>query len=333
MKVTPSHSEAAAAGRPVAIVDIGSNSVRLVAYDTLDRSPTPSFNEKALCALGHGVVSTGKLSKGAIVKALAALRRFRVLIELMGVEDVHVIATAAARDAANGPEFLRAAREALGGLEVKLLSGQREATLSAFGVLSGIHDPDGVVGDLGGGSLELIDVKGGVAGEGISLPLGGLALMDASQRSPKAAAKIARDALAGCRNLDALQGRTFYAVGGTAATIRCSARPTSSSASLPARPTMPSSSQPGWAPFLRPWGCPRRATSAACVRRLATFQRLIGAPIRTIAACKASTSYRARSCPASITRSAPTCRWWPRFATSASTRGWHRRPASSCRPG
>ena len=202
-------------GRPVAIVDIGSNSVRLVAYDTLDRSPTPSFNEKSLCALGHGVVSTGKLSKGAIEKALTALRRFRVLIDLMGIADVHVIATAAARDASNGPDFLRAAQEALGGLEVKLLSGQREATLSAFGVLSGVHDPDGVVGDLGGGSLELIDVKGGIVGEGISLPLGGLALMDASQRSPKAAARIARDALAGCRNLDALQGRTFYAVGGT----------------------------------------------------------------------------------------------------------------------
>ncbi len=206
---------ASSADRPVAIIDIGSNSVRLVAYDNLDRSPIPAFNEKSLCALGNGVVSTGKLSKGGVEKALTALRRFRVLTELMGIAEVHVIATAAARDASNGPDFLVAARDALGGAEVKLLSGQREARLSALGVLSGIHDPDGVVGDLGGGSLELIDVEGGAIGEGVSLPLGGLALMDASQRSPKAAAKIVRDALARCPNLDALQGRTFYAVGGT----------------------------------------------------------------------------------------------------------------------
>jgi exopolyphosphatase/guanosine-5'-triphosphate,3'-diphosphate pyrophosphatase len=201
--------------RPVAIVDIGSNSVRLVAFDNLDRSPIPAFNEKTLCALGNGVFSTGRLSKNGMEKALVALKRFRVLIDIMGITEVHVIATAAARDATNGPEFLSAAQDALGGAEVKLLSGQREAKLSAFGVLSGVHDPDGVVGDLGGGSLELIDVKGGAISEGISLPLGGLALMDASQKSPKAAVKIVRDALAKCDALDALQGRTFYAVGGT----------------------------------------------------------------------------------------------------------------------
>ena len=215
MSLPPAAPAAPPAFKPVAIIDIGSNSVRLVAYDNLDRSPIPAFNEKSLCALGNGVVSTGKLSKGGIDKALMALRRFRVLTSLMGIEDVHVIATAAARDASNGPDFLRAARDALGGLQVKLLSGQREARLSALGVLSGIHDPDGVVGDLGGGSLELIDVKAGATGEGVSLPLGGLALMDASHRSLKAATKIVRDALARCPNLDALQGRTFYAVGGT----------------------------------------------------------------------------------------------------------------------
>ena len=203
------------ATHPVAIVDIGSNSVRLVTYDNLDRAPIPSFNEKSLCALGNGVVTTGELSKPGIEKALVALRRFRVLLRVMGITDVRVIATAAARDAKNGPEFLAAARAALGGTEIALLSGPREARLSALGVLAGIHDPDGVVGDMGGGSLELIDVKGERIGDGVSLPLGGLALMDASGRSPKAASKIVRDALANCASLDALQGRTFYAVGGT----------------------------------------------------------------------------------------------------------------------
>lgn len=213
---------------PVAIVDIGSNSVRLVTYDGLDRAPIPSFNEKSLCGLGNGVVTTGKLSKQGIDKALAALRRFRLLMDIMGIEDARVIATAAARDAANGPEFIKAAREALGGHEVLLLTGPQEARYSAYGVLSGIHDPDGVVGDLGGGSLELIDIRrrrqsgqdGGqdsthAIGEGVSLPLGGLALMDASAKSMKAATKIVREALAKCAALDALEGRSFYAVGGT----------------------------------------------------------------------------------------------------------------------
>lgn len=202
-------------GHPVAIVDIGSNSVRLVTYDGLDRAPIPSFNEKSLCALGNGVTLTGKLPKQGVEKALGALRRFRALIDIMGIQQVHVIATAAARDASNGPDFLAAAREALGAREVTLLSGPREAKLSAFGVLSGVHAPDGVVGDLGGGSLELIDVGKAGIGEGTSLPLGGLALMDASNRSPKAASKIVREALATCDVLDGLEGRTFYAVGGT----------------------------------------------------------------------------------------------------------------------
>jgi exopolyphosphatase/guanosine-5'-triphosphate,3'-diphosphate pyrophosphatase len=201
--------------RPVAIVDIGSNSVRLVAYDMLDRSPVPMFNEKALCALGNGVLTTGRLARQGIEKALVALRRFRVLSDMMGITQLYVIATAAARDASNGPEFLDAAREALGGAQVILLSGPREAELSALGVISGVYKPDGIVGDLGGGSLELIDIQNGAVGRGVSLPLGGLALMDMSGRSPKAAVKIVRDAFAKCDTLSTLQGRAFYAVGGT----------------------------------------------------------------------------------------------------------------------
>src|SRR6185437_1228581 len=202
------------AKRPVAIVDIGSNSVRLVVYDGLGRAPTPIFNEKSLCALGNGVRTTGRLPAGGIEKALAALRRFKALISIMDVEDLHVIATAAARDAANGPEFVAAASEAIG-VPVTLLSGAREAELSALGVISGFHDPDGIVADLGGGSLELVDVKGMRVGKGITLPLGGLSLMDSAKGSHKAAAKIARETLAKAKLLDQLQGRTLYVVGGT----------------------------------------------------------------------------------------------------------------------
>jgi exopolyphosphatase/guanosine-5'-triphosphate,3'-diphosphate pyrophosphatase len=199
---------------PLAIVDIGSNSVRLVAYESLSRSPRPFFNEKVLCALADGVASTGRLQPAGMGKALAALRRFRVLGDILGIGDLHVLATAAARDAENGSEFLAAASDAIGA-PVSLLSGDREAELSALGVISGIEKPDGIVGDLGGGSLELIDVRGTHLGRGTTLPLGGLSLMDASKQSPRAAAKIARAALANSRVLERVAGRSFYAVGGT----------------------------------------------------------------------------------------------------------------------
>jgi exopolyphosphatase/guanosine-5'-triphosphate,3'-diphosphate pyrophosphatase len=164
-------------GTPVAIVDIGSNSVRLVAYESHSRAPTPTFNEKALCGLARGVATTGLLPEDAVARALAALQRFRVLCHTMRIEDVRCIATAAVRDAANGPQFLSLAESAIG-RKIELLGGAQEARLSALGVVSSIHGADGIVGDLGGGSLELTDVRGGGAGVGLTLPLGGLSLMD-----------------------------------------------------------------------------------------------------------------------------------------------------------
>ena len=200
---------------PVAIIDIGSNSVRLVAYDGLQRAPTPLYNEKVLCGLGRSVFSTGRLNEDSVQRALAALRRFRVLCDTMRIERIFVLATAAARDAANGPAFLEAAQAALG-REIQLLSGRREAELSALGVVSGFYAPDGVVGDLGGGSLELVDVRGTTVGQGVTMPLGGLALQDLSEGSLKKARKLARDHLKKAEpQLDTLRGRTFYAVGGT----------------------------------------------------------------------------------------------------------------------
>ena len=179
-------------GEPVAIVDIGSNSVRLVSYESQSRAPTPTFNEKALCGLGKGVAMTGLLPEDGVLKALAALQRFRVLCGTMRIRDVRGIATAAVRDAANGAEFLNRAERVLG-CKIELLSGQREARLSALGVISSIYKADGVVGDLGGGSLELTDVRDGECASGVTLPLGGLSLMDLSERSPKKAAKIVRE--------------------------------------------------------------------------------------------------------------------------------------------
>jgi exopolyphosphatase / guanosine-5'-triphosphate,3'-diphosphate pyrophosphatase len=123
---------------PVAVVDIGSNSIRLVAYEGLTRAPTPIFNEKVLCGLGRGVTKTGKLPEDGVRLALQSLARFRTLINLMLIKDIKVLATAAARDADNGKDFIRQAEQAIG-QRVELISGQREALLSAMGVQSGFH--------------------------------------------------------------------------------------------------------------------------------------------------------------------------------------------------
>jgi len=202
-------------GRPVAIVDIGSNSVRLVAYEGMARALTPIYNEKVLCGLGRHVATTGRLDEDAVDRALRALARFRVLCETMQVSDVFVLATAAARDATNGPAFLEAAAKACG-RPIRLLSGAEEARFSALGIVAGFYKPDGIAGDMGGGSLELVDVKGPTVGKGITMPLGGLALQDVSGGSLRKAQKIVRAALERAPEyLENLHGRTFYAVGGT----------------------------------------------------------------------------------------------------------------------
>jgi exopolyphosphatase/guanosine-5'-triphosphate,3'-diphosphate pyrophosphatase len=201
-------------GPPIAVIDIGSNSVRVVIYEGLARSPTPIFNEKVLAGLGREVQSTGLLNAEAVDKALHALRRFRALADTAGVRRLWVLATAACRDATNGRAFIAEAAR-ICRAEVDVLSGRREAHYSALGVVSGIHRPDGIVGDLGGGSLELVDVHGTRVKAGVTLPLGGLALQDISEKSLKKAEKIVRQALDDVPALVAGEGRTFYAVGGT----------------------------------------------------------------------------------------------------------------------
>lgn len=202
------------ANRPIAIIDIGSNSVRLVAYERAERALTPTYNEKAMCGLGRGVARSGMLDPEAVDLALSTLKRFRSLCQIIDVERPHVLATAAARDAANGPAFLKAAEDACGA-PVELLSGAREAHLSALGVVSGLYRPDGLVGDLGGGSLELADVSGASVRAGETFGLGVLAVHDLSGGSRKEARRIVGKVLGSSPNLHALKDRTFYAVGGT----------------------------------------------------------------------------------------------------------------------
>ena len=201
-------------GPPIAVIDIGSNSVRLVIYEGLSRSLTPIFNEKVLAGLGREVQSTGLLAADAMARALQALKRFRALCDTLQVRRVWAIATAACRDARNGRAFIAEA-ERICRTRISVLSGRREAHLTALGVISGIHRPDGIVGDLGGGSLELVDVKGSrIRGE-LTLPLGGLALQDIAERSIKKAERVVERALNGVKMLRHGEDRTLYAVGGT----------------------------------------------------------------------------------------------------------------------
>jgi exopolyphosphatase/guanosine-5'-triphosphate,3'-diphosphate pyrophosphatase len=201
-------------GPPVGVIDIGSNSVRLVVYEGLTRSPTPIFNEKVLAGLGREVQTTKLLAPDAVDKALAALRRFRTLCDRIDVPSLWVVATAACRDAKNGKAFVDEA-ERICRTRIEVISGKREAELSALGVVSGFHRPDGIMGDLGGGSLELTDVRGHRVQPGITLPLGGLALQDVSKKSIKKAEKLVKKALGEVRLLEGGKGRSFYAIGGT----------------------------------------------------------------------------------------------------------------------
>jgi exopolyphosphatase / guanosine-5'-triphosphate,3'-diphosphate pyrophosphatase len=212
-RVAPSAQGRLDHGPAVAVIDIGSNSVRMVVYEGLTRSPTPIFNEKILAGLGREVQSTGLLAPDAVRQALDALRRFRTLCDILRVGRVLGLATAASRDARNGKRFIAEA-ERICRTKIDILSGRREAEYSALGVVSGIYQPDGIVGDLGGGSLELVDVRGTQIKPGATLPLGGLTLQDASSKSMKKAEKIVAAALADIPLLSKGAGRTFYAVGG-----------------------------------------------------------------------------------------------------------------------
>ncbi|WP_082016044.1 Ppx/GppA phosphatase family protein [Aureimonas altamirensis] len=203
------------AGRlPVAVVDIGSNSVRLVIYEGNSRAPVQLFNEKILSGLGKGLARTGRLDDKSVASALSALTRFRALAELAGCTEIYPLATAAAREASNGAEFIKAATVAIG-RDIIILSGADEARYAAEGVVAGFFAPNGIVGDLGGGSLELVEVSSGRFGTGLTTPLGGLRLRDLSGGDIARARAIADGEIGGSALAGACDGKSFYAVGGT----------------------------------------------------------------------------------------------------------------------
>lgn len=215
MFMTNANAQGRLKGRkPIAVIDIGSNSVRLVVYEGLVRSPTVLFNEKVLCGLGKGVAKTGRLEEQSVEMALHSLKRFYAICQQIGADEIHTLATAAAREADNGPAFIQAA-EAILKHKIDVLTGKEEATYSAYGVISTFFTPNGIAGDMGGGSLELVDVRDSDVKGGITLPLGGLRLQDMSDNNIAQATKIARKYLRKSTILTESHARNFYAVGGT----------------------------------------------------------------------------------------------------------------------
>ncbi len=201
----------------VGVIDIGSNSVRLVVYDSLSRIPVSLFNEKSLCGLGRGLSDKKqKLDKNARKTAAASIARFAYIAQMMGVGKLYAIATAAMRDAADGAEFIQQ-MEAKHQLNIRIISGEEEALLAAQGVQASISNPCGIAGDMGGGSLELVAIDGNEVGGRISLPLGALRLLDLHGTNEQILRNAIKDCLknAGFKaQYSQNNGEIFYAIGG-----------------------------------------------------------------------------------------------------------------------
>ncbi|MBL6078841.1 Ppx/GppA family phosphatase [Belnapia sp. T18] len=200
--------------RRCGVVDLGSNSVRLVIFEGRGRNPQAIFNEKAVLGLGRGLQATGRLNEGAIGPALTVLARYHAVARAMHADPLEVVATAAVRDAENGPAFVAAMRERMLGLSIRILTGEEEGRLSADGVLLGFPGADGVLGDLGGGSLEVVRLTEGRVARAASLPIGAIRLAERAGGEVARARAIAEEELARHPWLAEGGGRDLYLVGG-----------------------------------------------------------------------------------------------------------------------
>lgn len=197
----------------VGVVDVGSNSVRMVVFDGAARSPAYFYNEKIMCGLGKGLAETGMLNPEGRRRALAALKRFSLLAKGMGIDTLTVVATAAAREAKDGPAF-QAEVLAQTGLKIWVVDGDEEARLSAQGVLLGWPEAKGIVCDIGGNSMELAKIGGGKVGKRVSTPLGPFRLLQVGDTAKKRAAHIDR-ILKDCQAELKSEGERIYLVGGS----------------------------------------------------------------------------------------------------------------------
>ncbi len=195
-----------------AIIDIGSNSIRLVVFGGPPRAPVVLYNEKIMAGLGRGVVATGRLDPSSEALALKGLARFAALLELMQPIPVRAVATAAVRDATNGKQFLKQVRKL--GIDAELLDGDGEAVAAGYGVIAALPQADGLVADLGGGSLELVRVTGGEVLDRVSLPLGAMRVAGIRAGGTGKLRRTVRGMLAQLDWIGDCADRSLYLVGG-----------------------------------------------------------------------------------------------------------------------
>jgi exopolyphosphatase/guanosine-5'-triphosphate,3'-diphosphate pyrophosphatase len=200
--------------RRCAVVDLGSNSVRLVVFQGRGRNPVAIFNEKAVLRLGRGLQATGMLNADAMAQALTVMNRYAVIARAMGADPFEVLGTAAVRDAENGPAFVATLRERMPGVPINILPGEEEAALAAEGLLCGIPAADGILADIGGGSLELVRLERGQRGAAKTLRLGVIRLAERSGGDLAQARAIVEADLAEVPWLQEAVGRDLYLVGG-----------------------------------------------------------------------------------------------------------------------
>jgi exopolyphosphatase / guanosine-5'-triphosphate,3'-diphosphate pyrophosphatase len=198
----------------IGIIDIGSNSIRLVIYDQQKRSPVAIYNEKSMCELGKGLALSGALNPDGIEMAKLALKRFLALGRNMEIASLYVMATAAVRDAKDGEAFAHYL-ESTYDINVDIITGKKEAKLGAYGVCASMYKPQGITGDLGGGSLELVKVSDGQTVDHTSLPLGSLRMIDESKGDRDKLRKLVEKRFAELQWLDTKKTPTFYAIGGS----------------------------------------------------------------------------------------------------------------------
>jgi exopolyphosphatase/guanosine-5'-triphosphate,3'-diphosphate pyrophosphatase len=199
------------ASAPVAVIDIGSNAVRLVIFDGLNRAPVRLHTERTICGLGKGLQKTKKLNPEGVEKALVTLKRYATLLEAMDIKNVRAVATAAVRDAEDGAKFIATVDKKYG-IRIDIISGEDEARLSALGVMGNGLGSDGLIGDFGGGSLEIVAAENNKIMHQTTLPVGALRILSFEHKHERAA--YIDGYLDGIPFLKDYVGEDFYALGG-----------------------------------------------------------------------------------------------------------------------
>ena len=156
-----------------AVIDIGSNTMRLVLYKLVDGEPRQMLNSKQAAGLAGYIDREQRLTPRGIQKAIEVLRRFQLILDSVEPRRVYVFATASLRNIVNTREVVQSIREACG-LEVRVLTGQEEAIFDYFGALRTLETADGLLADIGGGSTELVLFRDRQVISACSLPMGSL---------------------------------------------------------------------------------------------------------------------------------------------------------------